>query len=115
MTFSLNADVIRNVLAVVDQGLTHGFGFSKPGEMCVEAAVCYALGLPHGDDPKCVDVTIRTLKITLNDSGWSSPMARARGMRRLAVLQLGTKDSFDGTDFAKKVAVMTVRVVLPFV
>lgn len=37
------------VLEVVDAGLVSGVGSPEPGKMCVEAAVCYALGLPHGD------------------------------------------------------------------
>lgn len=71
--------------------------------MCVEAAVCYALGLPHGDEPGCVSPVIRALKIRLNDSKWSSNSARARGLRKLAVLQLGTKDGFDNQEFVQRV------------
>lgn len=110
--FELNSDVVTRVLSVVDAGLVVGLGKPKPGEMCVEAAVCYALGLPHGDDPSCVHPAIRSLKITLNDSSWSSDTVRAAGMRRLAILQLGTKD-FDGIEFAKRVALMTVKTILP--
>ena len=45
----INRKVAKRVLEVVDAGLSSGLGNPKPGEMCVEAAVCYALGLPHGD------------------------------------------------------------------
>ena len=84
----INRDVAAKVLATVDAGLSHGLGKAKPGFMCVEAAVCYALGLPHGDDPGCVSPAIRSLKITLNDRYWSSNEARAKGLRRLALAQL---------------------------
>jgi hypothetical protein len=47
--------------------------------MCVEAAVCYALGLPHSDNPPCVGYAVRQYKIRLNDSNWSSNEARAKG------------------------------------
>lgn len=35
----------------VDAGLVQGMGVQVPGQMCVEATVCAALGLPHSDDP----------------------------------------------------------------
>jgi len=78
------------ILDLLDHGLTSGKGYPEPGKMCVEAAVCYAMGLPHGDSPPCVSPAVRTFKIALNDSHWSSPMARANGLRRIAVAQLGS-------------------------
>ena len=59
----ITREIATKVLACVDAGLVHGVGRPVPGQMCVEAAVCYALGLPHGDDPKCVAPTLRRLKI----------------------------------------------------
>lgn len=44
----------KRVLQVVDAGLCSGIGTPEPGKMCVEAAVCFALGQPFGDDPACV-------------------------------------------------------------
>jgi hypothetical protein len=101
------------ILDVVDQGLSSGLGVQKPGQMCVEAAVCYALGLPHGDDPQCVSPSLRSLKIRLNDSEWSSKAARAKGLRRLAVAQLGSKGAFDEIDFAKQLADLACRISVP--
>jgi hypothetical protein len=75
---------------VVDCGLVDSQGQPQPGKMCVEAAICYALGLPHGDNPPCVGKIVREVKIDLNDSSWSSPEARAKGLRRLAIMQLGS-------------------------
>ncbi len=62
-TTEITKDVVIKLLGIVDAGLTNGLGVQEPGQMCVEAAVCYALGLPHGDDPKCVDPSLRSLKI----------------------------------------------------
>ena len=51
----ITEQVARKVLTTVDVGLVKGKGIQKPGHMCVEAAVCYALDLPHSDDPQCVN------------------------------------------------------------
>ncbi len=53
----------RRVLEVVDAGLVSGLGVASPGKMCVEAAICFALELPHGDQPDCVANCIRRYKI----------------------------------------------------
>lgn len=110
---NITRELAAKVLEVVDAGLVLGLGEPVPGEMCVEAAVCYALGLPHGDDPACVSRAVRTLKISLNDRAWSSAGARAKGMRRLAIAQLGSAGTIDDTEFAKRVAAMTVRKMVP--
>ena len=101
------------VLEVVDAGLSGGLGKPVPGQMCVEAAVCYAFGEPHGDKPSCVDPVLRTFKIKLNDSDWSSNEARANGMRRLAIAQLGTRGTLDQKLFVSKLSEMIIRKVLP--
>lgn len=86
----VSKDLAKRVLEVVDLGLSDGMGDPIPGKMCVEAAVCYAMGQEHSDEPTCVHHTVRDGKITLNDNGWSTPKTRAKGMRRLAVAQLGS-------------------------
>lgn len=91
----------RKLLEVVDKGLTNGLGLPEPGKMCVEAAVCYALGLPHDDNPPCVAAAVRSFKISLNDSNWPSKKARARGLRRLAVAQLGSAGVVRNGRFAR--------------
>jgi hypothetical protein len=108
----ITKEVAQKVLATVDAGLSNGLGKPVPGEMCVEAAVCFALGLPHSDDPGCVAQSVRTLKIGLNDRPWSSPQARAKGLRRLALAQLGSK-GMNEVKFMRLVADMTVRKVVP--
>src|SRR6202789_3803012 len=83
---------IEKINSLLDQGLVNGLGQPEPGKMCVEAAISYALGLDHGDDPGCVMDSLRLLKIRLNDSRrWTSNRARAEGLRRLAIAQLGSK------------------------
>lgn len=108
----IDRETAQRVLAVVDQGLTAGLGKPQPGKMCVEAAVCYALGMPHGDDPVCVSRAVRNFKIVLNDANWSSRMVRAQGLRRVAIAQLGS-DSISAPAFAAAVAVPMLRQLLP--
>jgi len=106
-------DAVR-VLEIVDQGLSFGLGNPVPGQMCVEAAVCYALSLPHNDDdPFCVSPALRALKIRLNDANWPDNKSRAKGMRKLTILQLGTKDILNEKEFINKVTISTVKKLLP--
>ncbi len=109
----ITRDIAIKVRDTVDAGLSHGLGDPVPGQMCVEAAVCYALGLPHGDDPACVSPVLRRLKIGLNDRPWSSPQARAHGLRRLAVAQLGSAGAIDDGEFMRRVAEITIRKAVP--
>jgi hypothetical protein len=81
--------------------------------MCVEAAICYALGLPHGDDPGCVEPAVRAFKIRLNDQPWSSTASRAKGLRALAVAQLGSKGAIDGHEFTRRLVEQTIRHIVP--
>jgi len=114
----MNIEITKELVAKIDEtlshGLSHGLGNPIPGQMCVEAAICYSLGLDHSDDPKCVDSAIRALKIRLNDSSWSSDFARSKGMRNLAILQLGTVDNFDRKEFVEKLAMFTCTDFLPY-
>lgn len=89
----VNQKLVNKVWSVVGKGLSCGLGKPEPGKMCVEAAVCYAMGLPHGDEPTCVHGDIRELKIALNDvAEWGSNKVRGKGMRRVAIAQLGSLD-----------------------
>ena len=109
----INKELAAKVLQVVDAGLCNGVGTPEPGNMCVEAAVCYAMGLPHGDQPTCVSPALRQLKISLNDKNWSSRAARAKGLRRLAIAQLGSKGVLDDKEFVKRVAELAIRKCVP--
>jgi hypothetical protein len=101
--------IAAKVLATVDAGLISGLGKPKPGEMCIEAAVCYALGEPHGDEPACVSKALRAFKIRLNDSDWSNRHARAMGLRRLALAQLGSAGSLDEVLFVTRLAILAKK------
>src|SRR5215207_7704115 len=109
----ITEELARKVLDVVDRGLSAGLGKPEPGQMCVEAAVSFALGLPHGDEPSCVSPALRALKISLNDQIWSSGAARATGLRRLAVAQLGSAGVLDDREFATRVAESVIRKQVP--
>jgi len=109
----ITKEIAIKVRDTVDAGLVRGKGRPIPGQMCVEAAVCFAMGLPHSDEPSCVSPAKRALKICLNDSDWSSNSARAKGMRRLALVQLGSAGAIDDNDFARRIAEMTIRKIVP--
>ncbi len=113
MSIEITEAVARKVLAIVDAGLVKGVGSQKAGKMCVEAAVCYALDLPHSDDPPCVSRPLRELKINLNDLDWSSRMARSAGLRRLAVAQLGSHEYLDDMEFVKRAAKLAISTRVP--
>jgi hypothetical protein len=80
----------KEILRLLSFGLVSGLGQQIPGKMCVEAAVCCALGLPHSDNPPCVGAEVRKFKIGLNDKSWGSNQDRANGMKELAIAQLGS-------------------------
>jgi hypothetical protein len=103
----------EKLVELLGYGLTTGLGKQKPGEMCVEAAVCAAMGLPHGDQPPCVGSVLRSAKITLNDCPhWSSNQARAEGMKAFAVAQLGSTE-IDQQAWVNYVVKQTIRRILP--
>jgi hypothetical protein len=112
MQLEITETLVQKLLQTVDAGLTSGMGKQIPGKMCVEAAVCFAYGLPHSDDPPCVGSAVRYFKIRLNDSSWSSSQARAAGMRKLAVAQLGSNE-LDQVEFSRKIAFKTITVLSP--
>lgn len=93
------------VLSIVDRGLVDGMGRPEPGQMCVEAAVAYAMGEQHHDHPACVDEDLTSIKVKMNDAAiWDrDDDLRAAGLRRLAIAQLGSKDRFNEERFWKSV------------
>src|ERR1700749_2120501 len=114
MNVEINESLARKVLTVVDAGLVIGMGDPTPGKMCVEAAVNSAMGAPHGDQPACVAPVLRSLKIKLNDSPrWSGDAARTKGLRRLAIAQLGSAGHLDEREFVKRVATLAIQHSVP--
>lgn len=104
----------RKVLEIVDKGLVMGMGDPEPGQMCVEAAVCYAMGLRHSDEPPCVSAPVRVLKIAINDANvWNSDKSRAKGLRRLAIAQLGSKGKVHASKFVAEVRFLMLSKIFP--
>jgi len=97
---------------ILARGLSHGLG-EAGGQVCIEAAICEVLGLGHSDDPKCVSAAVRRFKISLNDSNWSSPEARAKGLRELGIAQLGSLGIVYDIDFSKRISEKIIRVLIP--
>src|SRR5688572_3503415 len=108
----INAKLARKVLKVVDVGLCKGNGVPDAegnpvlGRMCVEEAVCYAMGEPHSDQPRCVLPVVQETKIFLNDNllfnCQGARKRRSRALRRLAVAQLGSAGKFTDNQFTEE-------------
>jgi hypothetical protein len=113
MNKAINKKLAAKVLSVIDAGLVSGLGTPEPGKMCIEAAVNYALGAPHGDKPACVSPALRDLKINLNDANWSTNAARTKGLRRLGIAQLGSAGVLDEREFTTRVARFAIRTCVP--
>ena len=96
----------------ISRGLSAGMG-DRDGQMCIEAVVCAALGLPHGDNPNCVAPAVRAYKIILNDSAWSSEMVRAAGLHDLGIAQVGSAGIVDDIRFTQRMAEETIRQIIP--
>ena len=111
---TITEPLVRHLLETVDAGLVHGLGKPIPGQMCVEAAISFALGEPHGDGPSCVEPAVRDGKIRLNDArGWSSDQARAKGLRGVAIAQLGSLGVVDPKRYVTRLAELTIRQIVP--
>jgi len=113
---SVTLEQAHKVSEFVNAGLVSGLGQPVPGQMCIEAAICLAMGEPHGDTPSCVGAQDRSLSLTLNDAKWSSEQARADGMRRLAIAQLGSKDlsKAQQMEWLRLVVEDVIRKIVPF-
>jgi hypothetical protein len=112
MKLTLDKNLVTKIDSFIGRGLCSGVG-ERNGQMCVEAAICAALDLPHGDDPGCVSAAVRSFKISLNDSNWSTPKARAKGLRDLAIAQLGSKGVVGDVEFSKRLAEKCIRNLIP--
>lgn len=97
---------------IIGAGLVDGLGEPRPGELCVEAAICLALGEPHGDEPSCVHAADRDFAVVINDAKWSSPQERAEALLPLALAQLGTAGQYRSR-WVKLLAENIVRRVVP--
>jgi hypothetical protein len=109
-TSQITVEDARKILAIIDAGLVAS---PKPiaGPIRLEQAVCYALGLLSDDDLQCVSGALRTLTNALIES---SDRARAKGLRRLALAQLGTTaGGLDAREFSKRVTTLVITKYVP--
>lgn len=119
-TTNITKTQARKVLQIVDAGLSCGLGRAVPGQMCVEAAVAFALGYDFNDHPKCVTPTIRDAKIAINDwHGWGqidgdmdsekTNKERSKALRRLALAQLGSAGVISNDAWNKAMALYALK------
>ena len=99
---------------ILERGLCNGGG-DGVSTFCAEQAVAAVCGLPITDRPdECVTPSVSAYGRAMNDSNlWPSDRARAVGMRDFLIAQIGSKGVVDGVEFAKRLALATVRRVLP--
>jgi hypothetical protein len=112
MKFDIKKFPIGKFDSILERGLSNGLG-SQGGQVCIEAAICEAMNLPHGDDPGCVASSVRLFKIELNDSQWSSAEARAKGLRDLGLAQLGSLGVVDDVEFTVRLSKKIISVLIP--
>lgn len=92
LTVKVTRDFVRGLVRSIRKGLVGGLGNGGDGEMCVQHAVSRAEGWNRPSDrPTCVDSDLRDVGIMINDAGWSSRGARAKGLQRFAIAELGTR------------------------
>ena len=108
----INREFASKVLETVNAGLVGGLGEAKLGSMCVEAAVKFAMGEAHGDDPTCVGTAVRSFMIRLNDANWPTDRDRTNTLRKLSIAQLGS-NTIDQHAFADLLVLGTVRKMVP--
>src|SRR3970282_2263128 len=108
------APVRSKLTEILSHGLVSGLGVREPGKICVEAAVCWALGEGHSDSPSCVAEPDRRFAIRLNDARWSSPAVRAEALLPLALAQFGTAGR-KRKRWVELVVLGTIQKVLPMI
>lgn len=102
----------QRLTEIINAGLVSGLGAPRPGSLCVEAAICLAMGEPHSDRPSCVAAPDRDFAIRINDAMWSSTEARAKALLPLALAQLGTAGS-DRGPWVRRLVEGTIRQIVP--
>jgi hypothetical protein len=78
-----NKATVQKLIKTIKPGLSCGLGNPEPGEMCIEAAVCYSLGLPHGDNPPCVEAQVLCEELYAAKSAKSAEYAAKSGEKIL--------------------------------
>ena len=104
--------IIPKFDAILERGLCAGLG-TPNGQVCIEAAIALAMGLPFSDAPTCVEKNIIVFKIALNDQSWSTEEARAKGLRNIGIAQIGSKDVVDGIIFQQLLTTKLIKTLIP--
>lgn len=98
--------IVDKLNALLDKGLCHGASHFTQITFCVQQAVDIAIHEGHkvcaSDNPaECVNEHVRSLGLRLNDQKqcWTSSKARAEGLRRFAIAELGSQGVVDGQEF----------------
>lgn len=92
--------------AILDLGLSAG-----PGKMTVDHAILTA---NPGYDPSVAPEGVWNFMLALNDANWSSPAARANGLRALG-LQIATLGLVDDAEFTRQLVFLAITEVLPVI
>lgn len=96
---NITKSIVETLLDVISGGLQSGAGsMDEKGHFCVQQAVSHAVRhRDWGDQPsECVGDIVRAFGIVMNDQQWSSRKARADGMRRFAIAELGSNNVSQG-------------------
>lgn len=107
-------ETVTKIIHLCSFGIPKGLGKPEPGQMCIEAIVSDALNLPHDAKPySCVAAFVTKPKIILNDCDWSSNQARAKGMVKLGIAQLGSI-SLHENQFKDHLRLVSTKRILPY-
>jgi hypothetical protein len=112
----ITEELARKVLAIIDKELSEPLFEPRTVFVSAERPLCDVLGRPRpspsSDGLGWVSPALRTLTGCLHGCRWTSSKVRAEGLRRLALAQLGSH-ALDDREFARRVAQLTIRTVLP--
>ena len=112
MNFDISTFNVKKYDDILSKGLSKGLG-NRESTMCIEAAICTVLDLPHSDNPQCVTNSVRAFKINLNDKNWSSNAARASGLRDLGLAQLGSLGVVNDKEFVTILSKKVIQILIP--
>lgn len=113
----INEEVVKKFLAASKPGLVAEVGDPIPGHMCVMSAISFVTEYKDENDiiddhPLTAHSIPTDLAIALNDNGWKSKAARARGMQAVGVAIMGSRD-IHGDNFLTAVMYRMMTELLP--
>lgn len=109
----ISKEVVLLIIADLERQLASSAENSVAGRMIVQQAVCAAFAERYLETPSTVAPMLSAVTIGLNNATWSSDFECGKGMRRLAIAQLGTAKDFDSNRFLYCLAGVLVRKWLP--